>query len=112
MQVFGLFPNIITTHTSNITQVGNYLRFDSFKEYKRDEVELEFSLFIAGYTFQNKSNAILDSLDFYLNILQEKRVNSIERVKESLIVNENVRFVGGSEGLFVYKLSFAMRVRL
>lgn len=111
-EVQRLLPNTILLSSDKITQVGQYLSFNRFSKMNSKESLFEFKLYIAGYTLDKNAEGVLILCDEFINILQDNKTNAFLGYLASLILVDDVRLITHSEGLYVYAISFSVRLRI
>lgn len=111
-EVQRLLPNTILLSSDKITQVGQYLSFNRFSKMNSKESLFEFKLYIAGYTLDKNTEGVLILCDEFINILQDNKTNAFLGYLASLILVDDVRLITYSEGLYVYAISFSVRLRI
>lgn len=108
--IFNLFNECMPLYDTKIDQVGSYISFQGMRTLDAHHRQLDFTIYVAGYSFsENASNALV-TCDSFLEKIRANRVNPISL--KSLMVSKDLRLVSIKDGLYVYELHFFIRIQV
>lgn len=110
-QIKALLPSAIFLSDEKIEQAGQYLTFNRFSKLSSKESLFEFKLYVAGYTLNKNTEGVLVLCDEFIKVLHNNRANALV-FPTSLILVDDARLITHNEGLYIYAISFSVRLRI
>lgn len=108
--IFNLFNECMPLYDTKIDQVGSYISFQGMRTLDAHHRQLDFTIYVAGYSFsENASNALV-TCDSFLEKIEANKINPVSL--KSLIESKSLRLASIKDGLYVYAIEFSLRIEL
>lgn len=109
-QIKALLPSAIFLSDEKIEQAGQYLAFNRCNILSSHESWYHFKLYVAGYTLNKNTQGVLVLCDEFIKVLHNNR--AALKLPISLILVDDIRLISHNEGLYIYAISFSVRIRI